>query len=74
MDRRSGSGGMKVGDLVQFSRRFARKSKNYLVLSQVKTWDRKSPSSPFSKWEICDTVTGKIHIQARRDLEVINEI
>ena len=64
---------MKTGDLVKFSRRFARKSKNYLVLRQAKTWDRKSPNSPFSKWEICDTVTGKIHIQARRDLEVINE-
>ena len=64
---------MKVGDLVKFSSRFARKSKNYLVLSQVKTWDKKGPSSPFSKWEICDTATGKIHIQALRDLEVISE-
>ena len=64
---------MKVGDLVQFSRRFTRKDGIYLVLGRVVTWDRKGPSSPFSKWEICDTVTGKIHIQVRRDLEVINE-
>lgn len=69
---------IKVGDLVQFSKRFARanfasKSENYLVLRQVSTWDRKGPSSPFSKWEICNTVTGKIHIQARKDLEVISE-
>ena len=65
---------MKVGDLVEFSRRFSGKSGDkYLVISQVETWDRKGPSSPFSKWEICNTVTGKTHIQARRDLEVISE-
>ncbi len=65
---------MKVGDLVQFSSRFSRKNyEKYLVLSQVETWDRKGPNSPFSKWEICNTVTGKIHVQARRDLEVISE-
>ena len=65
---------IKVGDLVRFSKRFSRKShEKYLVLRQVATWDRKVPSSPFSKWEICNTVTGKIHIQARKDLEVISE-
>lgn len=65
---------MKVGDLVKFSKRFGHKShEKYLVLSQVKTWDRKGPSSPFSKWEICNTVTGKIHIQTLRTLEVISE-
>ena len=65
---------MKVGDLVQFSSRFSRKNhEKYLVLSQVETWDRKGPNSPFSKWEICNTVTGKIHVQTRRDLEVISE-
>ena len=71
---------MKVGDLVQFSKRFRRSIPGssrclgkYLVLSQVETWDRKGPSSPFSKWEICNTVTGKIHIQTLRDLEVLSE-
>ncbi len=71
---------MKVGDLVKFSRRFsrggypARRGKKYLVMSQVETWDRKGPDSPFSKWEILNTVTGKRHIQTLRDLEVISEI
>ena len=65
---------MKVGDLVQFSPRFSGKHDDkYLVISQVETWDRKGPTSPFSKWEICNTVTGKRHIQKLRDLEVISE-
>ena len=69
---------MKVGDLVQFSKRFRHNPGldthgKYLVVSQVETWDRKGPSSPFSKWEICNTVTGKIHTQCARDLEVISE-
>jgi hypothetical protein len=65
---------MKVGDLVQFSPRFSGKhGDKYLVISQVETWDRKGPSSPFSKWEICNTATGKTHVQSRRDLEVISE-
>ena len=65
---------MKVGDLVQFSRRFDRKQhEKYLVISQVETWDRKGPASPFSKWEILNTVTGERHIQTLRDLEVISE-
>ena len=65
---------MKVGDLVKFARRFTgRSGEKYLVMSQVETWDRKGPSSPFSKWEIYNTVTGKTHIQALRDLEVLSE-
>ena len=65
---------MKVGDLVQFSPRFSGKhGDKYLVISQVETWDRKGPGSPFSKWEILNTVTGKRHIQTLRDLEVISE-
>ena len=64
---------MKVGDLVKFSRRFSgRSGEKYLVMSQVETWDRKGPGSPFSKWEILNTVTGKRHIQTLRDLEVIS--
>ncbi len=65
---------MKVGDLVKFSSRFRKRSdETYLVISQIETWDRKSARSPFSKWEICNTVTGKTHIQTLRDLEVISE-
>lgn len=65
---------MKVGDLVQFSRRFSGKNgEKYLVISQVETWDKKGATSPFSKWEIYNTVTGKTHVQTLRDLEVISE-
>ena len=65
---------MKVGDLVKFARRFSgRRDEKYLVISQVETWDRKGATSLFSKWEIYNTVTGKTHVQALRDLEVISE-
>jgi len=65
---------VKVGDLVQFAKRFGHKNhEKYLVMSQVETWDRKGPSSQFSKWKIFNTVTGKTHVQALRDLEVISE-
>ena len=63
---------MKVGDLVKFRKRFrSDDSELYLILERQKAWDNKSDMSPFAKWLICNTATGKIHIQYARELEVI---
>jgi hypothetical protein len=66
---------VKVGDLVQFKRGHWGPGDTtlFVVMKSIPTWDHQPTSSPFSKWEICNTSTGKIYIQIARDLEVINE-
>ena len=64
---------MKVGDLVKFKAASFSDDHLYLVIEQVQTWDRKGPTYPFSKWQICNTSTGKVYTQNARDLEVISE-
>jgi hypothetical protein len=66
---------VKVGDLVRFKRGHWGPGDGtlFLVMKSIQTWDRQGPDSPFSKWEIYNTLTGKTHIQVARELEVINE-
>jgi hypothetical protein len=66
---------MQVGDLVKFKRGHWGPGDDtlFLVMKSMPTWDRQGPDSPFSKWEICNTSTGKVHVQVARDLEVISE-
>jgi hypothetical protein len=71
---------MKVGDLVQFDKRFEKAAKGqhlgpYLVLrrdmqSMYKKYD---DDSKWAAWHILEIATGKIHVQMGRDIEVINE-
>ena len=66
---------MKVGDLVRFKRGHWGPGDTtlFLVMKSIPTWGGKGPASPFSKWQICNTSTGKIYTQNARDLEVISE-
>ena len=64
---------MKVGDLVGLE---CRPDTIFLVLERdLKRWDadRYDDSSKFANWIIQDTISGKIHIQLARQLEVIHE-
>ena len=66
---------MKVGDLVRFKRgRWGPDDTTvFLVMKSIPSWGGKGPSSPFSKWAICNTTTGKVYAQMARDLEVVSE-
>jgi|LWDU01.1.fsa_nt_gi hypothetical protein len=67
---------MRVGDLVRFKRgRWGPGDGTlFLIMQSIPTWDHKGRGSPFSKWEICNTSTGKVYTQNTRDLEVISEL
>ena len=64
---------MKVGDLVKIE---YRTDTLFVVLKRdLKRWDadRYDDSSKFAMWVIQNATSGKVHIQAARDLEVISE-